>query len=54
MNIIVNNFQDKWKGIIVIPMCEGFLDRQIEMEPLDWAKEEAKMAKIIRHIYVYC
>ena len=29
---------------------------QIEIEPLvtDWAKEEAKMAKIIRHIYVYC
>ena len=35
---------------------EVFLDRQIGMEPLviDWAKEEAKMAKIIRHIYVYC
>ena len=36
--------------------CEGFLDRQIGIEPLiiDWAKEEANMAKIIRHIYVYC
>ena len=34
----------------------GFLDRQIGMEPLviDWAKEEAKMAKLIWHIYVYC
>ena len=32
------------------------LGRQIGMEPLviNWAKEEAKMAKIIRHIYVYC
>ena len=29
---------------------------RIGMEPLviDWAKEEAKMAKIIRHIFVYC
>ena len=29
---------------------------QIGMEPLviDWAKEEAKMAKIILHIFVYC
>ena len=36
--------------------CGGFLDRQIGMEPLviDWAKEEAKMAETIRHIYVYC
>ena len=34
----------------------GFLDRQIGMEPLviDWAKKEAKMEKIIWHIYVYC
>ena len=33
---------------------EGFLDRKIGMEPLviNWANEEAKMAKIIRHIYV--
>ena len=33
-----------------------YLDRQIGMEPLiiNWAKEEAKMAKIIRRIYVYC
>ena len=32
------------------------LDRQIRMEPLviDWAKEEAKMARIIRDIHVYC
>ena len=31
-----------------------FLDRKIGMEPLviNWANEEAKMAKIIRHIYV--
>ena len=36
--------------------CGCFLDRQIGMKPLviDWAKEEPKMAKIIRHIYVYC
>ena len=33
-----------------------FLDRQIRMELLviDWNKEEAEMAKVIRHIYVYC
>ena len=32
--------------------CGGVLDRQIGMEPLviDSAKEEAKMAKIIRHL----
>ena len=32
------------------------LDMQIGMQPLviDWDKEEAKMAKIIRYIYVYC
>ena len=37
-------------------IVEVFLDRQTGMEPLviDWTKEEAKMAKIIRHIYVYC
>ena len=31
-----------------------FLDRKIGMEPpvINWANEEAKMAKIIRHIYV--
>ena len=36
--------------------CGGFLDRQIGMEPLviDWAKKEAKMARIIRNIHVYC
>ena len=36
--------------------CGGFLDMQIGMQPLviDWAKEEANMAKIIRHIHVYC
>ena len=35
---------------------EVFLERHIGMEPfvIDWAKEEAKMAKIIRHIYIYC
>ena len=35
---------------------EVFLDMHIGMQPLviDWAKEEAKMAKIIRHMYVYC
>ena len=40
----------------VLFQCGSFSDRQIGMEPLviDWAKEEAKMAKIIRHIYVYC
>ena len=33
-----------------------FLDRQIGMEPLvtDWAKEEAKLAEIVRNIHVYC
>ena len=36
----------------VIPM-RRFLDRKIGMKPLviNWANEEAKMAKIIRHIY---
>ena len=36
----------------VIPM-RMFLDRKIGMKPLviNWANEEAKMAKIIRHIY---
>ena len=36
--------------------CGGFLDRQIGMKSLviDWAKEEAKMAKIVRYIHVYC
>ena len=35
---------------------EVFFDMQIGMQPLviDWAKEEAKMEKIIRHICVYC
>ena len=34
---------------------EVFLDRQIRMELLvDWAKEEAKMARIVRNIHVYC
>ena len=35
---------------------EVFLDKKVQMEPLviDWAKEKAKMVKIIRHIYVYC
>ena len=35
----------------------GFLYRRIGMEPLDidWAKEKAQMAKIVRNIYVfYC
>ena len=32
------------------------LDRQIGMEQLviDWAKEEAKMERIVRNIHVYC
>ena len=36
--------------------CEGSLDMQIGMQTLviDCAKEEAKMVKIIWHIYVYC
>ena len=35
--------------------CGAFSERQIGMEPLviDWAKEEAKMAKIVWHIHVY-
>ena len=38
------------------PNVEVFLDRQIGIEPLviDWAKEEAKMARIVRDIHVYC
>ena len=38
------------------PNVEGFSDRQIGMEPLvtDWAKEQAKMARIVRDIHVYC
>ena len=37
------------------PNVKVFLDRQIGMEPLvtDWAKEEAKMAKIVRNVHVY-
>ena len=37
------------------PNVEVFLDRQIGMELLvfDWAKE-AKMARIVREIHVYC
>ena len=37
-------------------MKETFLDMQTGKQPLviDWANEEAKMAKIIQHIYVYC
>ena len=33
-----------------------FLGKQIGMESLviDWAKEEAKMAKIVLNIHVYC
>ena len=36
--------------------CGGLLYRPIGMEPrvIDWAKEQTKMAKIIRHIYVHC
>ena len=36
--------------------CGGFLEMEIGMEPLviDRAKEEPKMAQIIRHVYVYC
>ena len=35
---------------------EVFLNEQTGMQPLviDWAKEGANMAKIIRHINVYC
>ena len=34
--------------------CGGFSDRKIGMEPLviNWAKEEAKMMKIVRNIDV--
>ena len=34
----------------------GGFRQTIEMEPLviDWAKEEAKMARILRNIHVYC
>ena len=32
--------------------CVGFLDMQIGIEPLviDWAKQEAKIGQIIRHV----
>ena len=35
---------------------EVFLDRQIGMEPfvIDWAKVEAKMARIVRNIHGHC
>ena len=38
------------------PNVEVFLDRQIRMAPLviDWAEEEAKMARIVRDIHAYC
>ena len=40
----------------VLFQCGGFVDGQIGMKPLviDWAKEEVKMTKLIRYIYVYC
>ena len=43
-----------YKQYKLLFQCGCFLDRQIGMEPLviNWAKEEAKMPKIIRHIYV--
>ena len=46
---IQKNRGDKSHRVIVA------LDRQIGMEPLviDWAKEEAKMARIVRDIHVY-
>ena len=33
-----------------------FLDKQIGIESLviDWANEEAKMAKVVRNIHVFC
>ena len=54
MNIIISNFQDKRRGIVILMWT--FFDRQIEMEPrvIDWAKEKAKMTKIVRKIHVYC
>ena len=55
MNIIISNFRRN-EGESLFQR-RGFLDRQIRMEPLvviDSAKKEAKMAKIIRNIYVYC
>ena len=53
MNIIVNNSRTNEREVLF--QCGGFLDRQIGMEQffIDWAKEEAKMAKIFWHIYVY-
>ena len=35
--------------------CGGFLSWQIRMELLviDWVKEEAKMAKIIRYLFMF-
>ena len=47
---IKKNRGDKSHRVIVA------LDRQLGMEPLviDWAKGEAKMAKVVRNIQVYC
>ena len=54
MNIISVISRTNERGPLL--QCGGFLDGQIGMEPLvtDWAKEEAKIAKIIRYNHAYC
>ena len=54
MNIINSNFKDNEREALF--QCGGFLDMEIGMEPLviDWAKDEKKMARIVRNIHVYC
>ena len=51
----LHKFDIIFMGLIPV-QCGDILDRQIRMEPLVvyWAKEEAKMAKIVRKIYVNC
>ena len=56
MNTIVKSIISRTNKREALFQREGILDRKIGMEPLviNWTKEEAKMAKIIRHIHVYC
>ena len=46
---------NEWESLFQCK-CICFLGKQIGMESLfiDWAKEEAKMAKIVLNIHVYC
>ena len=51
INILISNFRNKKEESLF--QCGGYLDRQIKMEPvvIDWAKEEAKMAK--NHSFIF-